>query len=151
MAGTPACAPDRYCPACEPVARLPGMVRGNDPPKAGAATYRFIPINRQLCYYMQPRKKMQAIFCNLYIFFCRMQDQSARNTTWILHSLTGTRSAFPGVSFLSNHCRDRMDHLLLSAASCAGDRITVPPPRWTRRTRGRKKRRPGGWPGRAHI
>jgi len=40
----------RRPPACESVARLSGMVRDNDPPKAGAATYRFIPKNRQQDY-----------------------------------------------------------------------------------------------------
>jgi len=63
-------------PACESVARLSGMVRGNDPPKAGAATYRFIPKNRQQCYITQVQGKKQAFFHSKLTLFCKAEKIS---------------------------------------------------------------------------
>ena len=66
-----ACLPD-----CEPVARLPDLVCDNDPPKAGAATYRFIPKNRQQCYITQVQGKKQAFFHSKLTLFCKAEKIS---------------------------------------------------------------------------
>ncbi len=74
------------------------MVRGNDPPKAGAATYRFIPKNRQQCYITQVRGEMQAFFHWKLTFICKARAIPIGKAPSRLSFRPEPLSTLPGVS-----------------------------------------------------
>jgi len=101
------------------------MVCDNDPPKAGAATYRFIPKNRQRCYYTHAPEKRQAFFTGKLTIFCKAVFFFPGKPSSNRPFSPGVLSSHPGVSVsgLCHHHGAKKEGLWVTAlpeSTCCG-------------------------------